>query len=448
VGVQRIFPPVAGCCRARRTADPAQVAALTFPIAFMPNLPVLDPAYTAHVGAAPFIGLSALLRRAFGGGDVTELGPALIERATQQGDLYALLELSNVLQLHFQREAGLAVQAEALKAQRLYRIAQAADARALRVLVLKSSGDLMSNTPFECLFDDYALSVDVLYVAPGVPWPAVLPEHDVLLVAVGESDANQVLLAELDALLAHWPRPVLNRPALIARLARDIACATLAPAAGVMMPAVARVARAALEQLAAGTVAPAALAGSDFPLIVRPVGSHAGSGLARIERAAELPAYLQEHGEEAFFIAPFIDYASPDGLFRKFRVVLIDGQAHVCHMGISQHWMVHYPYEEMIAHPERRAEEQALMAHFAQDFAQRHAGAFAALQQGIGLDYWGLDCAETRDGRLLIFEVASAMVIHAMDRTDLFPYKSTHMHTVFAAFHRLLERTARRGLAA
>jgi glutathione synthase/RimK-type ligase-like ATP-grasp enzyme len=408
----------------------------------MPSLPVLDPAFNAHASAAPFIGLSALLRKAFSGGDVTELGAGLIERAVQQSDLYALLELSNVLQLHFQRDAGLAVQAEALSAQRLYRIARAQRSDALRLLVFKAAGDLMSNTPFECLLDDFDLTIDVLYVAPGVPLPAVLPDHDVLLVAVGESDSNQEVLAELAGLLEHWPRPVLNQPALIARLSRNVACATLAAAPGVMMPGTARISRAALEQLAAGALAATALAGSDFPLIVRPVGSHAGSGLCRIERAGALPAYLQEHAEAEFFLAPFVDYASADGLFRKFRLVLIAGQAHVCHMGISQHWMVHYPYEEMIADASRRAEEQKLMATFADDFAHRHAAALMAIQQGIGLDYWGLDCAETPDGRLLIFEVASAMVIHAMDREDIFPYKVPHMKTVFAAFYQLLERTA------
>src|ERR1700677_4503025 len=129
----------------------------------MSSLPALDAQFTSHVSDAPFIGLSALLRKAFTGGDVTEFGAGLIDRSAQQGDLYALLELSNVLQLHFQREAGLAVQAEALKAQRLYRIARAQRADALRLLVFKGAGDLMSNTPFECLLDDYDLTIDVLY---------------------------------------------------------------------------------------------------------------------------------------------------------------------------------------------------------------------------------------------------------------------------------------------
>ncbi|MEJ0045621.1 MAG: hypothetical protein WDN04_05400 [Rhodospirillales bacterium] len=410
----------------------------------MPMRPVLSADFDSHVGHVPFMGVAALLRTAFAGGDVSELGAQLIERAQQHNDQYALLDLSTVLQLHYQRETGLTVLAEALKAQALYRVAQARAPGALRLLALKAPGDLMSNTPFECLLEEFDVTVDVLYVQAGAGLPAMLPEHDVLLVAVGESDRNQPLLAELAEALAAWPRPVLNAPARVACLARDRACALLGGLPGVVMPRTVRLARAALQQLADGS-APVAtlLADGAFPLILRPVGSHAGSGLEKVEQPAEVAAYLARHAEAQFYVARFFNYASPDGLFRKYRVVMVAGRPYVCHMGISQHWMVHYPYEEMLAHALRRDEEQQAMATFGEGLGQRHQAAWAALQQQIGLDYWGMDCAETADGRLLIFEVTSAMVIHAMDRVDVFPYKQTQMKTVFTAFHRMLEHAAR-----
>ncbi|WP_158899194.1 RimK family alpha-L-glutamate ligase [Burkholderia sp. L27(2015)] len=409
------------------------------------ELPLLDPAFTAHVSDVSGTGLSSLWSKAFSGHGVAALGEALIERVRQRGDPHALLDLSNVLQLEFQRDTALKAQAMALNEQRLYRVAESWSADALHLLVLKAAGDLMCNTPFELLLDDYDLIVDVLYVDAGLPLPAVLPDHDVLWVVVAESDANRVLLEELGTLLAHWPRPVLNQPALIARLSRDVSCMTLSDAPGVMMPKTVRVSRIALEQLAAGVVLPTALlAGMQFPLIARPVGSHAGSGLVKIECAEHVNSYLEEQSAATFFLSPFIDYASKDGLFRKFRLVLIDGKPYLCHMGISEHWMVHYPYEEMIAQASRRAEEASVMTLFERDFAQRHALALGTIQQRIGLDYWGLDCAETPDGRLLIFEVTSAMLIHRMDPTDVFAYKAGHMTQVFAACYRLLELAAGR----
>ena len=61
-------------------------------------------------------------------------------------------------------------------------------------------------------------------------------------------------------------------------------------------------------------------------IIIRPRGSHAGVGLEKVDDAIELSLYLDERDEQEFFLARFVDYASEDGLYRKYRVVFVDGQ--------------------------------------------------------------------------------------------------------------------------
>lgn len=84
------------------------------------------------------------------------------------------------------------------------------------------------------------------------------------------------------------------------------------------------------------------------------------------------------------------------------------------------------------------------MARFEEDFVPRHAQAFRAITERIGLDYVGLDCGETADGNLLIFEVDSDMIVHAMDPVDMFPYKQPQMQKLFTAFRRMLGNAAAR----
>ncbi|HET8707874.1 MAG TPA: hypothetical protein VFM46_16345, partial [Pseudomonadales bacterium] len=115
-----------------------------------------------------------------------------------------------------------------------------------------------------------------------------------------------------------------------------------------------------------------------------------------------------------------------------------------CHMAISTHWMVHYLNAGMYESEAKRAEESFFMTQYAEDFGKRHAHALKIMKERIGLDYFCLDCAETQDGKLLVFEVDHAAVIHAMDPPDLFPYKQTEMKKAFAAFRRLLA-LAKRG---
>jgi hypothetical protein len=226
-------------------------------------------------------------------------------------------------------------------------------------------------------------------------------------------------------------------------LGRDRAPQRLAGVPEIDAPPTRRTRRAELMVLAQdGALLQALLPGRDFPVIVRPVGSHAGTGLAKIDTPAALGAYLAEQKGDAFYLSPFVDYSSHDGLFRKLRIAFIDGRPFVAHMAISEHWMVHYLNASMDASAAKRAEEAAMMATFDIYFAARHARAFEALTERVGLDYFAIDCAEDHQGRLLVFEADTAMIIHDLDPPDLYPYKGPAMAELFAAFQDLVRRRA------
>jgi glutathione synthase/RimK-type ligase-like ATP-grasp enzyme len=195
--------------------------------------------------------------------------------------------------------------------------------------------------------------------------------------------------------------------------------------------------------VAAGTVAiETLLPDGGFPIIVRPLGSHAGTNLEKIDTPASLGEYLQKVAGPQFYISRFVDYRSEDGLFRKYRVALVDGKPFICHYAISERWMIHYQNAGMTESAEKRAEEAACMAAFDDGFAVRHKAALEAIHQRMGLPYLGIDCAEMPNGALLIFEVDNAMIVHAMDPEEMFPYKVPAMRRVFNAFRNLLGRAA------
>ena len=398
----------------------------------------------------PLIGLAKLMRMAFSGADLAPLGTQLIERAGADpgtASANALMDLSTVLQLRGNRELALVMQAQALELQQIYSPPTAAGQANIRLLAIMGPGDLMANTPLEFLLENSDVALDILYVAPGLPLPPALPEHDVLFIAIGESDQNIPLLEDIGEAVKSWPRPVLNMPKRIALLSRDSACALLESAPGIIMPDTVRIDRHALEQIGREELAIAAvLEGGNFPVIVRPVDSHAGKGLAKLDDPASVVDYLQTMPHDEFYIARFIDYRGADGLFRKYRIVLIEGRPFVCHMGISAYWMIHYLNAGMAESAEKRAEEERFMENFDADFARRHAEVFRAIHERMGLDYIGIDCGETSDGSLLIFEVDSNMIVHAIDPVDVFPYKQPQMRKVFAALREMLANAMKRSI--
>lgn len=377
----------------------------------------------------PFIGLVELMRLAHANVDISPLGQMLINKTAENlDDANALMDLATVLQLRGNRELALQIQAQAIEIQRAY--TQSVDNPTLRVLALMSAGDLMANTPIEFLLENSGIELTQFYVTDDLFTVAGalnedLPEHDVLFVAIAESEDNLLLLKQLELILKSWAKPVLNKPECIAKMSRDAACQLLAKAAGILMPETVRY---TVENLNP----------ENYPLIIRPVDSHAGHDLEKIESSTELNNYVKRQNFNEFFVAKFVDYRNADGLFRKYRVMLISGQPFLAHLAISDHWMIHYLNAGMAEDAIKRAEEAKVMHNFDTTFAEKHAVAFKTIYERTGLDYIGIDCSETSNGELLIFEIDSCMIVHAIDSIDLFPYKPIYMTKLFAAFQQLI----------
>jgi hypothetical protein len=353
----------------------------------------------------------------------------------------SLYDRSIASQLAFRQAEGLDLQMVALHQNAMYRVGEAPD-QALRLLALVNPGDLMTNTPLDFITNHLDVRLDLLYLLPDRPLPATIPDHDVAFFAVGEADPPE--LERLRRLFALWPRPALNNPSVLPLLERDTLAEALAGFPGLCSPRAVAVDRTALD---AHVLYGAPIAGiidpnGAYPCLIRPLSSHAGAGLARVGNPTELEKYLKFSFENRFFLTPFKEYVSPDGLYRKSRVAFIDREPFLCHMAMSHHWMVHYLNAGMVESAEKRAEEADAMTSFDQGFARRHAAAFDAMHQRLELDYYIIDCAETQDGNLLVFEADAAAIIHMMDPPDLFPYKQPQMRRIFGAFEAMLHRAA------
>jgi hypothetical protein len=162
----------------------------------------------------------------------------------------------------------------------------------------------------------------------------------------------------------------------------------------------------------------------------------------KIDNGAALGRYLAERPEQEFFISGFVDYASEDGLFRKYRLAFVEGQPYACHLAIADRWDIWYLNAGMSLSASKRLEEENFMREFDDGFARRHAIALGGVAARIGLDYFTVDCAETIDGSLLVFEADNTAIVHDMDPIELFPYKPPQMRKVFDAFTAMLERRA------
>ncbi|MET4804215.1 hypothetical protein [Bradyrhizobium sp. LB11.1] len=391
------------------------------------------------------IGFAHLTRQAFEGVDLRPLRERLLARiaegTAQAGEG---LDLSLIAQLMGEKEAGLVIQSEVLSFHQLFRTPSAVAKPGLRVLALAADIDMGGNTPIEFLLEGSDIELLTLYVTKGTGLPETLPDHDVAIVVASDSEECREALALIERAATRWPRPLLNSPELIGNLDRDKLYRLLADVPGLDIPVTANATRAQLTALSEGRIACAEITGElHFPMIVRPRGTHAGVGLAKIDDASALAAYLAERQEQDFFVARFVNYASPDGLYRKIRLTMVDGKPYACHMAIADRWDIWYLNAYMAFSEEKRAEEAVFMQDFDRTFAARHKNALDEMTRRVGLDYFIVDCAENQNGELLVFEADNTAVVHNMDSPVVFPYKPPQMRKIFAAFTAMLSRHAK-----
>jgi hypothetical protein len=407
----------------------------------------VEAAGLAHYPSAERIGFARLTAMAFGGTDLRPLRDQLISKVVAgTAGAGEGLDLSLITQLLGDKQAGLAIQTEVLAFHQLYRSPCSVERPKLRVLALAAAIDMGGNTPIEFLLEGSGFELQTLYVVAGTELPVPLPDHDVAIVIASDSEECREALRKIDRAMPRWPRPLLNPPHLVRNLDRDKLYGLLCGIPGLDIPATAGMTRAQLLGLALSNVGLADFAAElRFPIIVRPRGSHAGVGLAKIDDGAMIARYLADRPEQEFFVSRFIDYAGDDNMFRKYRIVFVDGRPYACHMAIADRWDIWYLNAGMAFSESKRREEERFMRGFDSGFARRHQGALAALVDRIGLDYFTIDCAENKSGELLIFEADNTAVVHNMDSRELFPYKAPQMRKIFEAFAAMLYLRATQG---
>ena len=257
---------------------------------------------------------------------------------------------------------------------------------------------------------------------------AELGDYAVVLNAIGDPDIAQASRATVDAFLAGCSRPVLNPPARVEATLRHRIGETLAGIPDLVAPRTLRVAADA-----GGLRAAVSRAGMAGAVIVRPTGSHGGKGLALAQTEAALDSVRLEDGGEAYVTA-FHDYRSPDGFFRKYRMMFVDRRPYAYHLAIGPHWMVHHQSAQMADDPRRIAEEMAFLQDPETAIGARAMEAVRGIGRRLDLDYGGVDFGLTGDGQVLLFEANATMLTHLEPADGPFAAKNPFIEPILTAF--------------
>ena len=263
-----------------------------------------------------------------------------------------------------------------------------------------------------------------------------LPDHDLVVNAIGDADLAGPALTGAAALLRQTTAPVINPPAAVLATGRAAIAQRLGAIPGVRTARMAAMDR----NLLAAPNAAAALAnrGLTYPLLLRSPGFHGGENFLRLDSANDLPSAITALPGRELLAIEYLDAFQPDGKARKYRAMTIGGKLYPLHCAVSHHWKIHYFSAEMAGFPEHRAEDAAFLADMPGVLGPQAMRSLHAIQDTLGLDYGGIDFGIGSNGDLIVFEANATMVILPPGDDERWNFRRPAVERACQAVHAML----------
>lgn len=220
---------------------------------------------------------------------------------------------------------------------------------------------------------------------------------------VADPDRSRRALEIIEKFIAAKPMPVLNEPQSVLASDRVSVADALRSISGIRIPPVCRV----VPQRPSDIFDAMDLNGLEFPILVRNVASHGGN-LVRLDSADDADVLFRlEWGGRAVYITQFEDFQSADGLFRKYRLMVIGDQTILRHVIIGDQYLLRM--EMRLRSDAAQMEEAESLKNFSSELGPNIAKRVETIRQRLRLDMFGIDFAMKPNGDMLVFEANPAM---------------------------------------
>ena len=268
-------------------------------------------------------------------------------------------------------------------------------------------------------------------------WRWDFSKYHIVCNLVTDGDRNPKTLKVAQRMAETIRRPMINHPARIPRTSRDSLPEVIGDIPGVIIPRTIRLQNATLERLKSR----AEQDSLSWPLLVREPGRHNGEFVGLFASPTELAPQLTDKRKD-YFLTEFVDFASPDGLYRKYRFFFIGDSILLRHLITGEPWNLHGRDKAglMLERADLLREDQRVLSEQLDAFPPRTAEILKEIKARIGLDYFGIDCNVTPAGDVLVFEANATMNYFPYPEEPEFHYIRESLQDITgAAVKRLLE---------
>ncbi len=265
-----------------------------------------------------------------------------------------------------------------------------------------------------------------------------LPAFDVILNSIADPDVEPGSLEEADKFITHQNMPFINNPRTVFSTSRDNIYRLLNDVESLIVPKTIRVEL--VENDNASVLSVLDRYNLKTPLLIRPLGSHTGRGMMKIDDRSDFASVKMSHAIQTFYITEFHDCRGEDGYFRKMRFIFVGGKIFPSSFLISKGWMAHARVrgELMKHHGWMQEEERAFLEDYSEYIGQQNCKTLEEIYNRIRLDFFGIDCALHPNGNLLFFEANACMGIYTYESHKDFPHRWKYTRKIIKAFEDMI----------
>ena len=267
--------------------------------------------------------------------------------------------------------------------------------------------------------------------------PVHLDLPDVVLSAICDPDTNGRTLKIVADVVEKIGRPVVNPPERVMTTTRAEMSERLQGIDGLIVPKTVRLtpefASDINDAIEDGTIS--------YPFLFREAGAHGGTKLALLESKEDLRLLDQfAFDGRTFYATEFVDFRSDDGLYRKYRVLLIGGVPFPKHLIVSDHWNIHAEDRHRFMDETQFVREEE---RFLDTFTASRYPALTAIADELQLDYCGVDFALDANDQLVLFEAnACFRALVGRESSTQIESHETHLARIKEALTSLIRQRA------
>jgi glutathione synthase/RimK-type ligase-like ATP-grasp enzyme len=172
--------------------------------------------------------------------------------------------------------------------------------------------------------------------------------------------------------------------------------------------------------------------GFSFPVIFRQAGDHGGISTIRVENETEQFCAFALDGRD-YYLTQFAEYANEEGIYAKYRLIVVDGEVYLRHVMFANEWMVHAKNE--LDDQKTKKIYTSLAKNFSKEINPKIQPVVTKIYNRLRLDYFGIDCNIDEEMNLLVFEINASMNIFYSRKNSIF---SKHVENIRSAIIKMI----------